>query len=110
MRSAAAQTAYEAEIRSGHGCLDEQLVNAMNPRNKAVRHCRPAAALLVLLGAGFLTAPAAAADQPATCQSRHVDGVEEDVCVGIPGQAGGANPRDLYPGVVPELYFGVGIG
>ena len=62
------------------------------------------------LGAGFLTAPTSAADQPATCQSRHVDGVEEDVCVGIPGQAGGANPRDLYPGVVPELYFGVGIG
>lgn len=62
------------------------------------------------LGGGFLPAPAAAADPPATCQSRHVDGVEEDVCVGIPGQAGGANPRDLYPGVVPELYFGIGLG
>ncbi|WGI31401.1 hypothetical protein [Mycolicibacterium aubagnense] len=62
------------------------------------------------LGGGFLLAPAAAADPPATCQSRHVDGVEEDVCVGIPGQAGGANPRDLYPGVVPELYFGIGLG
>ncbi len=62
------------------------------------------------LGVGFLMAPAAAADPPATCQSRHVDGVEEDVCVGIPGQAGGANPRDLYPGVVPELYFGIGLG
>lgn len=67
-------------------------------------------AAAVCLGAGFLTAPTAAADQPATCESRHVDGVEEDVCVGIPGQAGGANPRDLYPGVVPELYFGIGIG
>lgn len=62
------------------------------------------------LAVGFLMAPAAAADPPATCQSRHVDGVEEDVCVGIPGQAGGANPRDLYPGVVPELYFGIGLG
>lgn len=62
------------------------------------------------LGAGFLMAPDAAADPPATCQSRHVDGVEEDVCVGIPGQAGGANPRDLYPGVVPEAYFGIGLG
>lgn len=62
------------------------------------------------LGVGFLMAPAVAADPPATCQSRHVDGVEEDVCVGIPGQAGGADPRDLYPGVVPELYFGIGRG
>jgi len=85
-----------------------------NTMNKIVRRCRLVAALLAFLPAclmaGFLTAPSAAADQPATCQSRHVDGVEEDVCVGIPGQAGGANPRDLYPGVVPELYFGVGIG
>lgn len=86
------------------------MTNAMNPMNEAARQRRLAAGLLALLGAGILTAPAASADQPATCQSRHVDGVEEDVCVGIPGQAGGANPRDLYPGVVPELYFGVGIG
>lgn len=67
----------------------------------------------VLVGcawAGFFSTPTAAADPPATCQGRHVDGVEEDVCVGIPGVAGGANPRDLYPRVVPELYFGVGIG
>jgi hypothetical protein len=71
---------------------------------------RLAAALLAIPIAGFVTAPVATADQPATCQSRQVDGVEEDVCIGIPGQAGGANPRDLYPGVVPELYFGVGIG
>ncbi|KAB7754888.1 hypothetical protein [Mycolicibacterium mucogenicum] len=85
-------------------------MNPMNPMTKAARQCRLAAGLLALSGAAFLTAPAATADQPATCQSRHVDGVEEDVCVGIPGQAGGANPRDLYPGVVPELYFGVGIG
>ena len=70
----------------------------------------PACLTAACLTAAFLTAPSAAADQPATCQSRHVDGVEEDVCVGIPGQAGGADPRDLYPGVVPELYFGVGIG
>lgn len=74
---------------------------------------RMAVALLATCGGlavGFLVAPAAAADPPATCQSRHVDGVEEDVCVGSPGQAGGANPRDLYPGVVPELYFGIGLG
>lgn len=77
---------------------------------QSARQCRLAAGVLVFLGAGLLAAPAASADQPATCHSRHVDGVEEDVCVGIPGQAGGANPRDLYPGVVPELYFGVGIG
>ncbi|MGX9671480.1 hypothetical protein [Mycobacterium sp. HM-7] len=70
----------------------------------------PACLTAAGLTAAFLTAPSAAADQPATCQSRHVDGVEEDVCVGIPGQARGADPRDLYPGVVPELYFGVGIG
>lgn len=84
-----------------------------NTAIKAGQLWRMAAALLAAsgcLGAGFLTAPTSAADQPATCQSRHVDGVEEDVCVGIPGQAGGANPRDLYPGVVPELYFGIGIG
>lgn len=81
-----------------------------NVMKQSARQCRLAAGVLVFLGAGLLTAPAATADQPATCQSRHVDGVEEDVCVGIPGQAGGANPRDLYPGVVPELYFGVGIG
>ena len=86
------------------------MTNAMNPMNKAARQRRLAAGLLALLGAAFLAAPAASADQPATCESRHFDGVEEDVCVGIPGQAGGANPRDLYPGVVPELYFGVGIG
>ncbi|OBA82209.1 hypothetical protein A5642_27810 [Mycolicibacterium mucogenicum] len=81
-----------------------------NVMKQSAQQCRLAAGVLVFLGAGLLTAPAATADQPATCQSRHVDGVEEDVCVGIPGQAGGANPRDLYPGVVPELYFGVGIG
>ncbi|GCA97190.1 hypothetical protein NCCNTM_08250 [Mycolicibacterium sp. NCC-Tsukiji] len=81
-----------------------------NVMKQSARQCRLAAGVLVFLGAGLLAAPAASADQPATCQSRHVDGVEEDVCVGIPGQAGGANPRDLYPGVVPELYFGVGIG
>jgi hypothetical protein len=86
------------------------MANAMNPTKRARQRCRPAVVLFVFLGAGFLMAPPATADQPATCQSRHVDGVEEDVCVGIPGQAGGANPRDLYPGVVPELYFGVGIG
>ena len=83
------------------------MTSAMNAMNKTARL---AAGLSAALCAGFLTAPAATADQPATCQSRHVDGVEEDVCVGIPGQAGGANPRDLFPGVVPELYFGVGIG
>ena len=85
-----------------------------NAIHKTAQRCRLVAAVLAILpaclGAGFLTTPSAAADQPATCQSRHVDGVEEDVCVGVPGQAGGANPRDLYPGVVPELYFGVGIG
>jgi hypothetical protein len=86
------------------------MTNTTTAMHKTAWRCRPAAALLAILGAGLVTAPAAAADQPATCQSRHVDGVEEDVCVGIPGQAGGANPRDLYPGVVPELYFGVGIG
>ncbi|MCX8563690.1 hypothetical protein OS122_22585 [Mycolicibacterium mucogenicum] len=86
------------------------MANTTTAMHKTALRCRPAAALLAILGAGLVTAPAAAADQPATCQSRHVDGVEEDVCVGIPGQAGGANPRDLYPGVVPELYFGVGIG
>jgi hypothetical protein len=86
------------------------MANTMNPKKRALQRCRPAAVLFVFLGAGLLMAPPAAADQPATCQSRHVDGVEEDVCVGIPGRAGGANPRDLYPGVMPELYFGVGIG
>ncbi len=93
--------------------VDESGQAMTNAGIKTVQRWRMAAKLLAAsgcLGAGFLTAPIAAADQPATCQSRHVDGVEEDICVGIPGQAGGANPRDLYPGVVPELYFGIGIG
>lgn len=85
------------------------MTNAMSRTTQQGRMTTGLLALALCL-AGVLTAPTATADQPATCQSRHVDGVEEDVCVGIPGQAGGANPRDLYPGVVPELYFGVGIG
>lgn len=86
------------------------MTNAMSRTAQQGRMTTGLLAVALCLGAGFLAAPSATADQPATCQSRHVDGVEEDVCVGIPGQAGGANPRDLYPGVVPELYFGVGIG
>lgn len=104
-RSVCAQTPHRAEIRS---------TNAGRAMTNAAIETRPrriTAGLLVgCAWAGFLAAPTAAAGPPATCQSRHVDGVEEDVCVGIPGVAGGANPRDLYPDVVPELYFGVGIG
>ncbi|MDR3660227.1 MAG: hypothetical protein P4L86_07480 [Mycobacterium sp.] len=50
------------------------------------------------------------ADPVATCHSRFADGIEEDVCFGNPASPGGVNRPDLYPGVVPELYFGLGLG
>ncbi|MUL65203.1 hypothetical protein BOO86_12060 [Mycobacterium sp. CBMA 234] len=82
--------------------------------NATIRATQPGRLAAGLLVTGFVclwgAAPVAHADPVATCHSRHVDGVEEDVCVGNPDSPGGVNARDLYPGFVPELYFGVGIG
>ncbi|MDH6245780.1 hypothetical protein [Mycobacterium sp. OTB74] len=71
-------------------------------------------AALLLIGAGLLAAwvhPVTSITKAdvANCHSRTVDGVEEDVCVGNPGEPGGVD-RPPYWNVVPELNFGVGIG
>lgn len=45
-----------------------------------------------------------------TCHGATVDGVEQDVCVGNPDAVAGVNTHDVYPGVVPRLCFGIGLG
>lgn len=45
-----------------------------------------------------------------TCTQGHVGSIDQDICVGKPGAVAGITPRDLYPGVVPRLRFGVGAG
>jgi len=44
------------------------------------------------------------------CTESQVGGVDQDICVGKPGEVAGITPRDLYPGVVPRLEFGIGTG
>lgn len=44
------------------------------------------------------------------CTESQAGGVEQDICVGRPGAVAGITPRDLYPGVVPRLRFGIGTG
>lgn len=44
------------------------------------------------------------------CTESQAGGVEQDICVGRPGAVVGITPRDLYPGVVPRLEFGIGTG
>jgi hypothetical protein len=44
------------------------------------------------------------------CAESQAGGVDQDICVGKPGEVAGITPRDLYPGVVPRLEFGIGTG
>jgi hypothetical protein len=63
--------------------------------------------------AAMVATPNAAADggnPGVTCHGATVDGVEQDVCVGNPDAVAGVNTRDVYPGVVPRLCFGIGLG
>jgi hypothetical protein len=45
-----------------------------------------------------------------TCHDSAVGGIEQDICAGKPGASAGVTPRDDYPGIVPRLRFGLGIG
>ena len=59
---------------------------------------------------GVVGLPHAVADpSAAACREQYSGGVEEDVCVGNPEVAAGADSPDFLVRVDPSLQFGVGI-
>jgi hypothetical protein len=82
---------------------------AKNRRSMLTR--TSATGFICLCGAfGTPTASAEPGNPAVNCDSSQVGGVDQDVCVGKPGAVAGVEIPDLYPGVVPRLRFGLGIG
>ena len=73
------------------------------------RSARIAALLAVIASQAGPPAAMADEDNPAvTCHSDRVDGVDQDVCIGNPGQVMDAGPEGRFHGD-PELRIGVGL-
>lgn len=78
-----------------------------------IGNCRSVPIGVLLVIACSIAVPSASADDgnPAvTCHSSRVDGVDQDVCVGNPGQVADGTPPDDRPRLVPDIRFGVGVG